>query len=115
MLFSESLKVDDTVWPIIRVQREWTLNSHFETGHPAPILKPFISHYGGARVHGLTPGVNTTLPSRHAHLIISLGAPINVRQMSSGGQPASCLPALVAGIHDGFAIVERARAWEGVH
>jgi AraC-like DNA-binding protein len=78
-------------------------------------LQPFISHYGGARVHGLTPGVNTTLPSRHAHLIISLGAPINIRQTSNGAQPASCLSALVAGLHDGFAIVERARAWEGVH
>jgi AraC-like DNA-binding protein len=78
-------------------------------------LQTFISHYGGARVHGLTPGFNTTLPSHHAHLIISLGAPINVRQMSIEAQPAACLSALVAGLHDGFAIVERARTWEGVH
>ena len=91
------------------------LNSHFETALPSPILQPFISHYGGARVRGLTPGFNTTLPSRHAHLIISLGAPINVRRMSNEAQPAACLSALVAGLHDGFAIVERACAWEGLH
>ena len=54
------------------------MDAHFETRLPAPILRPFISHYGGARVRGLTPGVNTTLPSRHAHLIISLDAPIKL-------------------------------------
>jgi AraC-like DNA-binding protein len=91
------------------------VDSYCETGLPAPILRPFISHYGGARVRGLTPGVDTTLPSRHAHLIISLGAPINVRQMSNEAQPAACFSALVAGLHDGFATVERACAWEGLH
>src|SRR5580692_3082568 len=91
------------------------MDAHFETGHPAPILKPFISHYGGARVHGLTPGVNTTLPSRHAHLIISLGATINVRQTFNPTQPAARLSALVTGLHDGFATVERTSAWEGLH
>jgi AraC-like DNA-binding protein len=78
-------------------------------------LRPFISHYGGARVSGLTPGVNTTLPSRHAHLIISLGAPINVQQTSNGAQPAASFSALVAGLSDGFATVERACSWEGLH
>jgi AraC-like DNA-binding protein len=63
----------------------------------------------------LTPGVNTTLPSRHAHLIISLGAPISVRQMSNQAQPAACFSALVTGLNDGFATVERASAWEGLH
>jgi AraC-like DNA-binding protein len=91
------------------------LSSHFETGLPAPILKPFISHYGGARVRGLTAGVNTTLPSRHAHLIISLGAPINVRQTFNQAQPAARFSALVTGLHDGFATVERTSAWEGLH
>ena len=100
---------------IFRVQREWTLNSHFATGQPAPILKPFISHYGGARVRGLTPGVNTTLPSRHAHLIISLGTPINVRQTVSQTRPAARFSALVTGLHAGFATVERTSAWEGLH
>jgi AraC-like DNA-binding protein len=90
-------------------------NSHVVAGLPAPILQPFISHYGGARVRGLTPGVNTTLPSRHAHLIISLGAPINVRQMFNQAQPAACFSALVTGLHDGFATVERTSAWEGLH
>jgi AraC-like DNA-binding protein len=74
-------------------------------------LKPFISHYGCARVWGLTPGVNTTLPSSHAHLIISLGAPINVRQMSNQRQPGASFSALVTRLHDGFATIERGSAW----
>jgi AraC-like DNA-binding protein len=91
------------------------MDSHFETRLPAPILRRFISHYGGARVRGLTPGVNTTLPSRHAHLIISLDAPINVRQMSNEAPPAARFFALVSGLHDGFAMVERTSSWEGLH
>ena len=91
------------------------IDSHFETRLPAPILRRFISHYGGARVRGLTPGVNTTLPSRHAHLIISLDAPINVRQMSNEAPPAARFSALVSGLHDGFAMVERTCSWEGLH
>jgi AraC-like DNA-binding protein len=91
------------------------MDSHFETRLPAPILRRFISHYGGARVRGLTPGVNTTLPSRHAHLIISLDAPINVRQMSNEAPPAARFSALVSGLHDGFAMVERTCSWEGLH
>jgi len=91
------------------------MDAHFETRLPAPILRPFISHYGGARVRGLTPGVNTTLPSRHAHLIISLDAPINVRQMSNEALPAARFSALVSGLHDGFAMVERTCSWEGLH
>ncbi len=90
------------------------MDSHLETRLPAPILRRFISHYAGARVRGLTPGVNTTLPSRHAHLIISLEAPINVRQMSNQAPPAR-FSALVSGLHDGFAIVERTCSWEGLH
>ena len=91
------------------------MDSHFETRLPAPILRRFISHYGGARVRGLTPGVNTTLPSRHAHLIISLDTPINVRQMSNEAPPAARFFALVSGLHDGFAMVERTSSWEGLH
>jgi len=90
------------------------MSSHFESRLPAPILRRFISHYAGARVRGLTPGVNITLPSRHAHLIISLEAPINVRQMSNEAPPAR-FSALVSGLHDGFAIVERTCSWEGLH
>ena len=91
------------------------MDSHFETRLPAPILRRFISHYGGARVRGLTPGVNTTLPSRHAHLIISLDAPIHVRQMSNEAPPVAPFFALVSGLHDGFAMVERTCSWEGLH
>ena len=91
------------------------MDSHFETRLPAPILRRFISHYGGARVRGLTPGVNTTLPSRHAHLIISLDAPIHVREMSNEAPPVAPFFALVSGLHDGFAIVERTCSWEGLH
>jgi AraC-like DNA-binding protein len=91
------------------------MDSHFESRLPAPILRRFISHYGGACVRGLTPGVNTTLPSRHAHLIISLDAPINVRQMSNEAPPATRFTALVSGLHDRFALVERTCSWEGLH
>jgi AraC-like DNA-binding protein len=91
------------------------MDSHFETRLPAPILRRFISHYGGARVRGLTPGINTTLPSRHAHLVISLDTPINVRQMSNEAPSAARFFALVSGLHDGFAMVERTRSWEGLH
>jgi AraC-like DNA-binding protein len=104
-----------TCTPSSKLTGNGQLNSQFETALPAPVLRPFISHYGGARVHGLTPGFNTTLPSRHAHLIISLGTPINVRQAANDAQPAACLSALVAGLHAGFAIVERTCAWEGLH
>jgi AraC-like DNA-binding protein len=91
------------------------MDSCFESRLPAPILRRFISHYGGARVRGLTPGLNTTLPSRHAHLIISLDTPINVRQVSNGAPPAIPGFAVVSGLHDGFAMVERTCSWEGVH
>lgn len=66
-------------------------------------------------MQGLTPGVNTALPSRHAHLIISLDTPINVRQMSNEAPPAAPFCALVSGLHDGFAMVERTSSWEGLH
>jgi AraC-like DNA-binding protein len=89
--------------------------SDFATCLPAPILRRFISHYGGARVHGLTPGVNTTLPSRHGHLIISLGAPINVRRVSNEAPRAEHFSALVSGLQDGFAVVERTCSWDGLH
>jgi AraC-like DNA-binding protein len=91
------------------------MDTHVETRLPAPILRRFISHYGGARVRGLTPGVNTTLPSRHAHLIISLDTPINVLQVSNEAPPAARFSALVSGLHDGFAMVERMCSWEGLH
>ena len=91
------------------------MDAHVETRLPAPILRRFISHYGAARVRGLTPGVNTTLPSRHAHLIISLDASINVLQVSNEAPPAARFSALVSGLHDGFAMVERTCSWEGLH
>jgi AraC-like DNA-binding protein len=97
------------------LREDGQMDSHFGTRLPAPVLRRFISHYGGARVRGLTPGVNTTLPSRHAHLIISLDAPINVRQMSNGAPHAARFSALVSGLHDGFAMVERTCSWEGLH
>src|SRR2546425_9715203 len=44
-------------------------------------LRSFISHYVGFCAHDVMPGIDIGLPSRHAHLIISLGSPIDVLQM----------------------------------
>jgi hypothetical protein len=46
------------------------------------------------------PGIDVALPSRHAHLIISLDSPIEVLQMPSPAQRASRLRALVSGLQD---------------
>lgn len=53
---------------------------------PAPALRPFVSHHAGFRAHGVPPGTHAGLPSRHAHLIISLAEPIEVLQMPNSTQ-----------------------------
>ena len=91
------------------------LDSGYEVCPPAPVLQPFISHYAGFCAHGLTPGTHAGLPSRHAHLIISLGAPIDVLQMPSPAQHAGGFTALVSGLQDAPATVRRGGSWEGLH
>ncbi len=91
------------------------LDSAYDVCLPVPELRPFISHYAGFRAHGVPPGTHAGLPSRHAHLIISLGAPIDVLQMPNSHQRAGCFTALVSGLHDAPATVRRGGSAEGVH
>ena len=74
---------------------------------PAVPLRPFIAHYAGFRADGLTPGMETGLPSRHVHLIISLGAPIDVVGMPSATQGPASFTALVSGLQDAPAKIRR--------
>jgi AraC-like DNA-binding protein len=91
------------------------VNSSYETRAPAPALRPFISHYAGFCAHGLTPGTHAGLPSRHAHLIISLGDPIEVLRMPARALRGESFTALVSGLHDAPATVRRGSSFEGLH
>lgn len=55
------------------------------------------------------------MPSRHAHVIISLGEPIEVLRMPDPRQPAGRLTALVTGLHDAPATVATGVSLEGIH
>jgi AraC-like DNA-binding protein len=78
-------------------------------------LRPFISHYAGFCADGLPPGTHTGLPSHHAHLIISLGDPIDVLRMPDPSQRGGRFTALVGGLHDAPATVRRGGRFDGVH
>jgi hypothetical protein len=82
---------------------------------PTAVLRSFISHYVGFCAHEVMPGIDVGLPSRHAHLIISLDSPIDVLQMPSHTQRAGRLRALVSGLHDAPAAVRRGGSQEIVH
>jgi hypothetical protein len=68
-------------------------------------LRPFISHYAGASAYGLPPAEHHGLPSRHLHLIISLGSPIQVTKMPNPAHSPACFTALVSGLQDAPATV----------
>jgi len=72
---------------------------------PAPPLRVYISHYAGVCAEGLAPVTHAGLPSRHAHLIISFGEPIELLRSPDGGQQPGCFRALVSGLHDSPALV----------
>jgi AraC-like DNA-binding protein len=79
---------------------------------PAPALRAFISQYAGFRAEGLRPETHAGLPSRHAHLIISLVEPIELLRAPSKGRsertgPTSRFRALVGGLHDTPALVQQ--------
>lgn len=86
---------------------------------PAPVLRPYISHYAGFRASGLAPGTHTGLPSRHMHLIIGLGEGheglVDVVQMPNAKQRAGKFPALVSGLRDAPAIVRHNGTLHGLH
>src|SRR5256885_17229408 len=74
---------------------------------PEPGLRPFITRYAGFRASGLSLRTHIGLPSRDAHLIISLGPLIDVVQMPNSTQPPSAFTALVTGLQDAPAIVRQ--------
>jgi AraC-like DNA-binding protein len=86
---------------------------------PAPVLRPFVSHYAGFRASGGAPGTHAGLPSRHMHLIIGLGAGldslIDVVQMPNSKQRPGAFPALLSGLQDAPAIVRHNGNFHGLH
>ena len=89
--------------------------SRSAVGLPTPALRLLVSHYAGFCARDLSPGTHTGLPSRYVHLIISLGAPIEVLQMPNATQRAGRFTALVGGLHDAPALVRRDRSIELLH
>ena len=55
-----------------------SLHSEQAVRLPTQALRPFIARYAGYCVQGLPPGTHAGLPSRHVHLIIGLGSPIDI-------------------------------------
>ena len=84
-------------------------------GLPTAALRVFVSHYAGFCARDLTPGTHAGLPSRHVHLIISLGAPIEILQMPNAIQRASRFTAFVCGLQDAPALVRRSSSVELLH
>jgi AraC-like DNA-binding protein len=72
---------------------------------PALALRGYVSHYAGGHAEGLTPCTHAGLPSRHAHLIISLDEPIEVLRSPGGRQAPGRFTALVGGLHADPALV----------
>jgi AraC-like DNA-binding protein len=82
---------------------------------PSPALRPFIAQYAGFCTSGLAPGTHAGLPSRHVHLIISLGNPIHVVRMPNTAQSAAAFTALVSGLQDAPSTVRRDGNLHGLH
>jgi|RhiMethySRZTD1v2_1073278.scaffolds.fasta_scaffold12756_7 AraC-like DNA-binding protein len=83
--------------------------------HPAPALRPFISHYAGFRAEGLRPETHAGLPSRHVHLIISFVEPIELLRAPDPSQRPGRFTALVGGLHDTPALVQQTDRVHLVH
>jgi AraC-like DNA-binding protein len=79
------------------------------------MLRVFVSHYAGFSARGLAPGTHAGLPSRYVHLIISLGAPVEILRMPNAIQPAGRFTAFVCGLQDAPALVQRDRRIELLH
>lgn len=89
--------------------------SRYAVGLPASALRVFVSHYAGFCARDLAPGTHAGLPSRHVHLIISLGAPIEILQMPHSIQRAGRFTAFVCGLQDAPALVRRSGSVELLH
>ena len=71
---------------------------------PAPLLRPFVSHYAGSRMRDVPPWDHTGHPSRYIDLIVSLATPIEIVRMP-GGEPGGAYRAFVAGLQQAPALV----------
>ena len=89
--------------------------SRCTVGLPTPALRDFVSHYAGFCARDLPPGTHAGLPSRHVHLIISLGAPIEILHMPNATQRADRFTTFVCGLQDAPALVRRGGSVELLH
>lgn len=89
--------------------------SRSAVGVPTPVLRVFVSHYAGFFARDLPPGTHAGLPSRHVHLIISLGAPVEILRMPNSVQRPARFSAFVCGLQDAPALVRRERSIELLH
>lgn len=81
----------------------------------APVLRPFVTHYGGYCMSGLPLGTFVGLPSRNLNLIISFAEPIEIVCMPDRAQRSATFGALVAGLQDAPAVVRQYSQAHGVH
>lgn len=89
--------------------------SRSAVGLPTPVLRVFVSRYAGFCASDLTPTTHAGLPSRHVHLFISLGAPIEILQMPNSSQRPGRFTAFVCGLQDAPALVRRGSRVELLH
>jgi AraC-like DNA-binding protein len=82
---------------------------------PAPLLRPFISHYAGYFADGVAPGMHAGLPSRHAHIFISLDQPIEIVRMPRPSARAGAFASFVTGLQDAPALVRNASTLHHLH
>jgi AraC-like DNA-binding protein len=82
---------------------------------PPSELQHAVLRYTGINVNGVVPGIDTPVPSRHIHLFISLGAPIQVLGTPNRSQSPSSFSAFVCGLQDGPSRVQRGTSIQLVH
>lgn len=66
---------------------------------PSPGLRPLVSQYVGYRLEGHPPGTHLGLPSASITIVISLGAPTDIRTWHTGTRAPAGFQALVGGLH----------------
>ncbi len=81
---------------------------------PAVLLRPFVSHYAGSRMHDVPLGEHAGLPSRHIDLIVSLARPIEITRMP-GTQSPGAYRAFVAGLQQSPAVVRMSGDLDCLH
>lgn len=66
---------------------------------PSPALARLVGRYVGYRIDGFPPGTHLGLPSASLTIVISLGAPTDIRTWHDGYTGTASFPALVGGLH----------------